>query len=357
VNFPEEEIKELPNQIKLIMNISSIALICAIFLLNLVQSSSFLQNPQFKPQCFRQESNQFKMTADGDGQKQDTILVIGGTGKLGRFVVEELVSRGYGNIRCLARNLEGEPVKALSRMPGVSVIQGDVTDRQSVRSAVQGCKACICSSGPRRMSKISDLWTAPDGQKEHPYELNYRGIQGLAEELKAAGGTKLVRVTGLSVGMSPFSVIATLLNLVISMAVKWQLYGEMGIRASGLDYTVIRPGGLSKDSDVVPEGYCLALADDGGVPEGKTETRIGRADVAKLCVECLNHPNAKNSTFGVLWRKDPEGPQQWLPLLESAKPDRSKLVPKPFSASVRAVVSAFFITALLTAKNLVQSFI
>jgi uncharacterized protein YbjT (DUF2867 family) len=44
---------------------------------------------------------------------------------------------------------------------------------------------------------------------------------------------------------SAFHPIAVLLNLVLSMAVKWQLRSELALRESGLDYTILRPGGLN----------------------------------------------------------------------------------------------------------------
>ena len=51
-----------------------------------------------------------------------------------------------------------------------------------------------------------------------------------------------MRVTGLSVGYSAFNPIALLLNMVLSMTIKWQTKGEQAIRESGLDYAIIRPG-------------------------------------------------------------------------------------------------------------------
>ncbi|MGY4458911.1 uncharacterized protein YbjT (DUF2867 family) [Bradyrhizobium sp. LB13.1] len=61
-----------------------------------------------------------------------TILVIGATGTIGRNVVEQLVKRG-ADVRALARD------SAKANLPaGVTVVQGDLLDVDSLRSAFKG---------------------------------------------------------------------------------------------------------------------------------------------------------------------------------------------------------------------------
>ena len=61
-----------------------------------------------------------------------TILVTGATGTVGRQVIEQLVKRG-ANVRALVR----DPAKA--NLPaGVTVVQGDLLDVDSMRSALSG---------------------------------------------------------------------------------------------------------------------------------------------------------------------------------------------------------------------------
>jgi len=61
-----------------------------------------------------------------------TILVTGATGKVGRQVVEQLVKRG-ASVRALAR----DPAKA-NFPAGVTVVQGDLLDVDSLRAAFSG---------------------------------------------------------------------------------------------------------------------------------------------------------------------------------------------------------------------------
>lgn len=64
-----------------------------------------------------------------------TILVTGGTGRVGSQVVQQLVKRG-ANVRVLVR----DPSKA-SFPAGVEVVQGDLLDIDSLRSAFKGVSA------------------------------------------------------------------------------------------------------------------------------------------------------------------------------------------------------------------------
>ena len=71
-------------------------------------------------------------TAQPKGVTLMTILVTGATGNVGRNVVEQLVKRG-ADVRALVR----DPSKA-TFPAGVSVVQGDLLDVDSLRSAASG---------------------------------------------------------------------------------------------------------------------------------------------------------------------------------------------------------------------------
>ena len=58
---------------------------------------------------------------------------------------------------------------------------------------------------------------------------------------------KVVRLTGLSVGLAGTHPVAALFNSALSLTAKWHDRGERALRArGGLDYTILRPGGLSR---------------------------------------------------------------------------------------------------------------
>ena len=154
-------------------------------------------------------------------------------------------------------------------------VQGDVTDAASVTAAMAGCCKCVACFGAQRLTKLSDLWTESTQDPAHPYQINYMGVANLVEAAKATPGfQKIVRVTGLSVGYSAFDKIAVLLNLVLSLTIRYQTMGERAIRDSGIDYTVIRPGNMKEPR---PEGAQLRLSAGTGVhnhPVGKVLRQV-----------------------------------------------------------------------------------
>src|SRR3954452_15726999 len=70
-----------------------------------------------------------------------TILVTGATGTVGRHVVEQLAKRG-ADVRALAR----DPAKA-TLPAGVTIVQGDLLDVDSLRSAFKGVSTLFLLNG------------------------------------------------------------------------------------------------------------------------------------------------------------------------------------------------------------------
>jgi hypothetical protein len=52
------------------------------------------------------------------------------------------------------------------------------------------------------VTRISDLWRGSHNTaKDHPYVVNYLGMQNLVEAAKMTGVGKIIRISGLSVGV------------------------------------------------------------------------------------------------------------------------------------------------------------
>lgn len=70
------------------------------------------------------------------------IAVIGGTGKAGKYLVNELISRGY-NIKVLLRDFN----KLALKSPLIEKMKGDVRNYDDVYSLLNGCSALISTLG------------------------------------------------------------------------------------------------------------------------------------------------------------------------------------------------------------------
>ncbi len=73
------------------------------------------------------------------------IAVIGGTGKAGKYLVNELVKQEFA-IKMLARN----PENITGHSPLIEVISGNARDYNSIRKLLTGCDAVISTLGASR---------------------------------------------------------------------------------------------------------------------------------------------------------------------------------------------------------------
>ena len=71
------------------------------------------------------------------------ILVTGGHGFVGSYVVRALLKRGY-SIRCLVRS-----TSRTHRIDDLNVetVVGDILDRDSLVAAMEGCERCVHLAG------------------------------------------------------------------------------------------------------------------------------------------------------------------------------------------------------------------
>ncbi|MEQ9483794.1 CIA30 family protein [Coleofasciculus sp. F4-SAH-05] len=90
----------------------------------------------------------------------------------------------------------------------------------------------------------------------------------------------------------------------------WKLRGEDAVRESGIPYTIIRPCALTEE----PGGKGLAF-EQGDNIRGK----VSREDVAELCLQALEQPQACHVTFEV--KEAQTGSPNWYHLFSSLNSD------------------------------------
>lgn len=73
------------------------------------------------------------------------IAVLGGTGKAGSYLLNQLVNKGYF-VNVLARN----PGKIEQSNPLIEVVLGNARDYESIHNLLSGCDAVISTLGPSR---------------------------------------------------------------------------------------------------------------------------------------------------------------------------------------------------------------
>lgn len=73
---------------------------------------------------------------------QIKVAVVGGTGKAGKYLVRELLRRGY-QLRLLLRKAERFGLRA----PGIELVLGDARDAETVTAFLSGCGAVVSAIG------------------------------------------------------------------------------------------------------------------------------------------------------------------------------------------------------------------
>lgn len=204
----------------------------------------------------------------------------------------------------------------LSKLPHVHMIEGDATDANSCKQLVKGCDAVLALHGPYMPPIFESLFNLrPESDPKHSRSVNYVAVQNLIDAAKEEPKCKrIVRVTGK--GEEPNSFFSVLINMLGNMAKAWNYEGEQLLRTSGLDYTIIRPGVMGKDD--IPTDKVLALADNGG---DLKVTAVRHSDIASLCVDCLDYPNAAKCTLTAMNVEGSTGEDSYAPLLAKVKSD------------------------------------
>ncbi|MGI5127778.1 NAD(P)-dependent oxidoreductase [Pseudonocardia sp. CA-107938] len=187
------------------------------------------------------------------------VVVFGAGGRTGRLVVEEAVGAGHEVVAAARGPLD---------VPGVRTVRVDVRDADAVTAALAGQDVVVSAVGPARRT-ADGLYSAAAGTI----------VAGMA----AAGVDRLVAVT--SSGVRVDDPHHPWWYRLLARTAMREAYGDMRrmeeiVRASGVDYTFVRPARL-----VDEPGTGTVRVVDGANPPGGL--RVTRADLARFVVEEL----------------------------------------------------------------------
>ena len=200
------------------------------------------------------------------------VAVLGASGRTGVYVLEELKSRDV-DIRALSRNIESAKQKVGGDFEWAAA---DVTDPKSLLLAFEGVDILISTIGS----------TGGDNSEM----IDYEGSINFVEAAKESGISRIIYMSSIGAGGAEnFSTV--ILNLVANKTMKWKSLGEDYIRNSGIDFTIVRPGGLRGEPGAL--GIRFEQGDEiiGWIPRG---------DVAAVMVESIFNDDASNKTFEVI---------------------------------------------------------
>lgn len=196
------------------------------------------------------------------------LLVIGATRGVGRSLAECALNENH-QVRILAR----KPDKIASDNLDLEIVQGDILDKDSLRSAIEGQDwVCSCIGVPITF---------------HPVTLFSRGAANIVEVLGDRPHVKYVAVTGVGAGDTKghggFLYDRIFKPLFLRTIYEDKDREEAIIRTSSLQWLIVRPAGLTNGKRT---GRYRVMHDLDGVVAG----RISRLDVADYILKQFTEP-------------------------------------------------------------------
>jgi uncharacterized protein YbjT (DUF2867 family) len=208
-----------------------------------------------------------------------SLLVIGGTGTLGRQIVLQALTKGY-QVRCLVRNFRRAN---FLKEWGAELVYGDLSIPETIPPCLQGITAVIDAS----TSRPSDV----DALKI----VDWNGKIALIEASKAANVKRFIFCS--TQNLEQFSNIP-LMNIKQGIEVK--------LKQSNIPYTIFRLTGFYQG---LIEQYAIPILENLPIwvtNENTCVSYMDTQDIAKFCLRSLQLPQTINKTYFL------GGPKGWV---------------------------------------------
>ncbi len=197
------------------------------------------------------------------------VLIAGANGKIGRRLVQQ-IDGSHHSARAMLRDAEqAEPLQRLGAAETVVAdLEGDCSD------ALSGCDAVVFTAG-------SGPHTGPD----KTVDVDRNGAISLIDQAVRAGVERFIIVSSMRAD-SPETGPEKMRHYFEAKKA-----ADDHLRASGLDYTIVRPGKLTEDAGTGRVDIAKDLNRFGEVP---------REDVATVLLATLDAPNTVGQHFELL---------------------------------------------------------
>nr|YP_009497434.1 hypothetical protein ycf39 [Biddulphia tridens]AWT40147.1 hypothetical protein ycf39 [Biddulphia tridens] len=208
-----------------------------------------------------------------------SLLIIGGTGTLGRQIVLQALTKGY-KVRCLVRNFR----KAnFLKEWGVELVYGDLSRPETIPPCFKGISAVIDAS----TSRPTELYALKT--------VDWNGKLALIEAAKAANIQRFIFCSAQN--LEQFSNIPL-------MKLKQGI--EIKLKQSKIPYTIFRLSGFYQG---LIEQYAIPILENLPIwvtNENTCVSYMDTQDIAKFCLRALQLPDTTNKTFVL------GGPKGWI---------------------------------------------
>jgi uncharacterized protein YbjT (DUF2867 family) len=221
------------------------------------------------------------------------VLVVGGSGDTGLEMM-----RAAAAAKLQPRGMTRDRDRARQAHPQYDWVQADARDPQAVALAMRDVQFVLCAIG-------APAFEGPNA----PQFVDYQGVATVVDAAAAAGVRHFVLISSGSAGPHREPRKTPRLNFVLL----WKTFGENHLKASGIPYTIIGPGGLMPGE---PGRNGLAIT-----PRLQYQSaNVARADVARVALDALTNPAARNKSFALV-NSDNAQTESWRQQLAALPPD------------------------------------
>ena len=189
------------------------------------------------------------------------VAISGASGKTGYRIAEELI-KNRTKFKLLIRKKSILPESLINEETQIV----NINDTSSLDKSLQGCDVLIIATGAR-----------PSVDLTGPARIDACGVRNQIESCKRSGVKRVILVSSLCSGK-----LIHPLNL-FGLILIWKRVGETYLEKSGLDWTIIRPGGLNEQEDNLQE-QSIKYTQKNTQEEGSIPRRL----VARVCTESLS---------------------------------------------------------------------
>ena len=208
-----------------------------------------------------------------------TVLVVGATGSIGRLVVAEALRQGHA-VRALVRDL----ARARGLPQEAQFAVGDLMQAETLTDAVKGIAAVVFTHG------------AGGGGKAAAEQVDYGAVRNVLRAL-AGRPVRIALMTAIGVTNREGAYNRS------TRIHDWKRRGERLVRASGLPYTIVRPGWF--DYNAPDQHRLVFLQGDTRHAGDPSDGVIARQQIAEVLVHSLNSEAARARTFELVAERGP----------------------------------------------------
>ncbi|PKA50424.1 Protein TIC 62, chloroplastic [Apostasia shenzhenica] len=200
---------------------------------------------------------------EGETKDKVTVFVAGATGRVGSRTVRELLKLGFW-VRAGVRSAQRAEVlvqsvqemmhddkaesSGMQLIEKLEIVECDLEKQENIRPAIGNASIVVCCIGANE-KEVFDV--------TGPFRIDYRATKSLIEAATVANVDHFILVT--SLGTNKIGFPAFLLNLFWGVLI-WKKKAEETLVASGIPYTIVRPGGMERPTDSFKETHNLVLA-------------------------------------------------------------------------------------------------